>query len=233
MLMGKGLQWQDFQVGDLSADLGLEADGMLNLTGLSLNTAGKSIAVQGRVRVFRDGLTPDPEMPVKLDIRLDSARVDQMIVQEGMGGTLDGEVHVSGRLTGPSVRVDLRGEGVIFQGVNLGNIRIRGDLTGEGVTTTPVPSAPGDPTHGQQNAMAAFQPRASETAKTAIRPVSGEVDRAPLPAGGRKEQAKAGSGTRETFPVRRAQFNPRLDFEITGEQIDLQGFTLCRRHAPV
>lgn len=224
-LMGKGLQWQDFQVGDLSADLGLEADGMLNLTGLSMNTAGKSLAVQGGVRVFRDGLTPDPEMPVKLDIRLDSARVDQMIVQEGMGGTLDGDVHVSGRLTGPSVRVDLRGEGVIFQGVNLGNIRIRGDLTAEGVTTTPVPSAPGDTTHGQQHASTALQPRSGETATTAVRPVSGEAGRTPLPAGGRKEQAKAGSGTGETFPVRRAQFNPGLDFEITGEQIDLQGFT--------
>lgn len=224
-LKGKGLQWQDYRVGDVSADLGLDAHGVLNLTGLYMNRAGRSLAVQGGVRIFRDGLTPDPEMPVSLDIRLDSARIDRMITQEGMGGTLDGEVSVSGRLARPSVRVDLAGKGVTFQGVNLGNIRIQGDLTDQGVTTLLPRSAPGNPPHVQHHASAAFHHSAGETGTPAVRLVSDETDHTRLPAGGGKEQEESGSQTGEMSPVQSVQFNPRLKFEIVGEQIDLQEFT--------
>lgn len=224
-LKGKGLRWQDYRVGDVSADLRLDRTGMLNLTGLSMNRAGRSLSAQGSVRVFREGLTPDPELPVDLDIRLESARIDRMIVQEGMGGIIDGEVHVGGRLAGPSVRVDLAGQGVTFQGINLGNIRIQGDLTGEGVTTQPSPPAPENLTHVRQNVSAAFHPPAGGTGTPDVRPVSDEGLRTRQPANDEKDQAVPGPGAGETLPAQGVQFNPRLDFEITGEQISLQEFT--------
>ncbi len=224
-LKAKGLQWQDYRVGDVTAALRLDRAGMLNLTGLTMNRAGRSLTVQGGIRVFREGLTPDPDLPVNLDIRLESARIDRMIVQEGMGGTLNGEVHVSGRLAGPSVRVDLAGEGVTFQGINLGNIRIQGDLTDEGITTRPSQPAAENLTHVQQDVPAAFHPQAGGTGVPSILSVSGEMPRTPLPSGGGKERAIPGTGAGEPPPVRRVQFNPRLEFEITGEQINLQEFT--------
>ncbi len=224
-LTGKGLQWQDYRVGDVSADLRLDETGMLTITELSMNRAGRSLSVQGGVRVFREGLTPDPDLPVNLDIRLESARIDRMIVQEGMGGTLNGEVHVGGRLAGPSVRVDLAGEGVTFQGVNLGNIRIQGDLTDEGITKRTFPPAAENLPQVRQNVPAAFHLPAGGAGTPVIRPASDEASLTRLPAGGGKGQAAMGTAAGPSPPIRRVQFNPRLEFEITGEQIDLQEFT--------
>ena len=225
-LTGEGLQWQDYRVGDVSADLRLNETGMLTITELSMNRAGRSLSVQGGIRLFQEGLTPDPDLPVNLDISLESARIERMIAQEGMGGTLNGKVHVGGRLAGPSVRVDLAGEGVTFQGVNLGNIRIQGDLTGEDIKARPSSPAGENLTNAQQNVPAVLHSPAGGTGTTGIRPEPDEDPPKHLSAGdGKKVQAAPGYVAGGPLPVRRAQFNPRLEFEITGEQIDLQEFT--------
>ncbi|MBP8649868.1 MAG: translocation/assembly module TamB domain-containing protein [Deltaproteobacteria bacterium] len=180
-LQGKNLEWGGYLIGTASADLRLEESGMLNLTALRMNEAGPSLAVKGRLKIFRKGFDPEPDMPVSLDIGLRSVAIDRLIAQEGMGGTLNGDVGVGGTLGSPAVVVDLAGEDITVRGVNMGNIRIQGGLAGEG--------------------------------------------KAVPPAALRNDGAGPENGGTEKLPEGKGPFDPRLDFEITGERLNLQGLT--------
>ena len=180
-LQGKNLEWGGYLIDTVSADLRLEESGMLNLTALRMNEAGPSLAVKGRLKIFRKGFDPEPDMPVSLDIGLRSVAIDRLIAQEGMGGTLNGDVGVGGTLGSPAVVVDLAGEDITVRGVNMGNIRIQGGLAGEG--------------------------------------------KAVPPAALRNDGAGPENGGTEKLPEGKGPFDPRLDFEITGERLNLQGLT--------
>jgi len=180
-LQGKNLEWGGYLIDTVSADLRLEESGMLNLTALRMNEAGPSLAVKGGLKIFRKGFDPEPDMPVSLDIGLRSVAIDRLIAQEGMGGTLNGDVGVGGTLGSPAVVVDLAGEDITVRGVNMGNIRIQGGLAGEG--------------------------------------------KAVPPAALRNDGAGPENGGTEKLPEGKGPFDPRLDFEITGERLNLQGLT--------
>ena len=180
-LQGKNLEWGGYLIDTVSADLRLEESGMLNLTALRMNEAGPSLAVKGGLKIFRKGFDPEPDMPVSLDIGLRSVAIDRLIAQEGMGGTLNGDVGVGGTLGSPSMIVDLAGEDITVRGVNMGNVRIQGGLAEEG--------------------------------------------RAVPPAALRDDGAVSGNRSTEKLPEGKGPFDPRLDFEITGERLNLQGLT--------
>lgn len=202
-LKGKNLQWQDYRIGTVSADLRLDENGMLNLTDLTMNQAGPALVVRGGVKVFREGLTPDPDLPVTLDIRLKSAGIDRLIVQEGMRGILHGIVHVEGNLNTPSVAVDLAGEDVTVQDINLGNIRIQGSLAAEGMQTRPLPPAERLPTKNDR-----YDPLLRLE-------ISGENRNL-------QELTDLAQGTLQyTAMIRGSLENPRGTFEVSGADIVL------------
>jgi translocation and assembly module TamB len=133
---GTNLQWKGFHVKEALVDAALDESGKVEIPRLAATSNGSSLNARGSIRVFRKGYKLDPVMPMVLNASIRAGDMRELTGREDVRGSLEGSIRLEGALFNPSGDLELKGHGVSFQDIVLGDIAIQGNIS-QGMVEVP------------------------------------------------------------------------------------------------
>lgn len=125
----RNLAWQGYFLGEASLEADLDEKGTLHIARLAVDNGEPVLTARGRIHVFDKGFSLDPRMPVFLDARLQSSDLERLLPRQGVGGSLEGELHIEGRLLDPEGSMRFAGNDISVSGYTLGDMRLEGGVS--------------------------------------------------------------------------------------------------------
>lgn len=124
-LQTRDLKIKSYAVGNLTVDAAMDADGRLNLTGLSLHNNGSRIQGNGRLRWLPDGGGIDPRFGNALNLTLDALSLADFMQSPPLTGSLAGRLRVEGPLGSLKGALSLDGRQLKTPAATIGDVTAR------------------------------------------------------------------------------------------------------------
>ncbi len=131
---GRNVEWQEYLLGDVAMDASLDEKGWIRIAELGVYNGEPVLAAEGRAKVFRDGFSLDPEMPLFLDARIRSSNLKRLVPREGLKGGVEADLHLEGSLFDPSGSMALNATGIGYDDLELGDISLDASIS-EGIAS--------------------------------------------------------------------------------------------------
>ncbi|HNY64622.1 MAG TPA: translocation/assembly module TamB domain-containing protein [Deltaproteobacteria bacterium] len=135
-VLGRDLRFRDYLVGDARMEAVLDSSGVLVVDRLTVTNGGHAVDAGGRVRLFRDGFSLDPDMSMAMEAAIRSENLQALARAEGLKGLLEGRVSLQGSLFNPTGSFDISGRGLSFRDVTVGDMELHGGLS-QGIVDVP------------------------------------------------------------------------------------------------
>ncbi len=127
---GRNVRWQEYSLGDIAMEAGLDERGQVRIAELEVNNGEPVLTASGSVKVFQKGFTLDPRMPLSANAHIRSSNLRKLIAQGGVKGSIEGDLHIGGSALDPSGTFAVEAAGIGYHDLELGNISLEGGISG-------------------------------------------------------------------------------------------------------
>lgn len=131
---GREVRWQEYLLGEVTLQAGLDEKGLVRITKLEVNNGEPVLTAGGSIKVFRKGFSLDPGMPLSINAHIRSSDLRRLMAQGEIKGSIEADLNIEGSAFDPSGTFNIQVDGIGYQDLELGNVSLQGSLS-EGIVS--------------------------------------------------------------------------------------------------